>query len=216
MKTRSPLAGLHRLWGQIAELEVEIDEIRARGDLEIRRLSRTKHRQRVLHELYWEYDEIPAVRLAAAFGLHVLELAENAGPLEHETNCLFCGGVFELSIPSRTALSELEGETGPSPKWRCCELCNEKRLAALRELRLKKGQRLTPKHRKAYWCYLQSPQWQAVRQKALKKAKNRCSLCNGKKRLNVHHRTYERIGQERASDVTVLCASCHERHHDAA
>ena len=31
--------------------------------------------------------------------------------------------------------------------------------------------------------------------------------------LEVHHRTYERLGEELASDLTVLCNRCHHVHH---
>jgi replicative DNA helicase len=32
--------------------------------------------------------------------------------------------------------------------------------------------------------------------------------------LEVHHRTYERIGQERSEDLTVLCDVCHGLFHE--
>jgi len=32
--------------------------------------------------------------------------------------------------------------------------------------------------------------------------------------LEVHHRTYERVGAERPADVIALCKACHEKHHD--
>jgi hypothetical protein len=34
--------------------------------------------------------------------------------------------------------------------------------------------------------------------------------------LEVHHRTYERLGDERDEDLEVLCTRCHEQHHIAA
>jgi hypothetical protein len=35
-------------------------------------------------------------------------------------------------------------------------------------------------------------------------------------RLDVHHRTYERVGQEQLRDLIVLCRTCHSRYHDKA
>lgn len=61
-----------------------------------------------------------------------------------------------------------------------------------------------------YTDYLQSPEWRAKREKALRFAGYRCQLCNSPKNLQVHHRTYERLGNERLSDLTVLCADCHD------
>jgi hypothetical protein len=65
-----------------------------------------------------------------------------------------------------------------------------------------------------YSEYLLTEHWKQFRQYALKRANFRCQLCNSGSQLNVHHRTYERIGCEDVSDVIVLCKNCHENHHD--
>lgn len=64
-----------------------------------------------------------------------------------------------------------------------------------------------------YKSYLQSESWQIKREFALEKADHRCQICNNTKRLDVHHRTYERFGNEDLSDLTVLCRNCHELYH---
>lgn len=68
--------------------------------------------------------------------------------------------------------------------------------------------------RMPYRDYLKTEHWQEFRRFALKRAGYRCQLCNAKNcRLDVHHRTYERIGDENPNDVFVLCVPCHERFH---
>lgn len=67
--------------------------------------------------------------------------------------------------------------------------------------------------REQYAEYLKSPEWWERRTAAVKRAAGRCQLCNGASHLNVHHRTYERVGCERPEDLTVLCRQCHERFH---
>ena len=64
-----------------------------------------------------------------------------------------------------------------------------------------------------YSEYLNSDEWQARRVLALKRAAGRCQLCNAAARLQVHHRTYERVGNEMLEDLTVLCDSCHAAFH---
>jgi hypothetical protein len=65
-----------------------------------------------------------------------------------------------------------------------------------------------------YRDYLQTFEWQEVRGVALALAEGRCQVCNREQKpLDVHHRTYERRGMERRSDVTVLCRRCHSTHH---
>lgn len=64
-----------------------------------------------------------------------------------------------------------------------------------------------------YADYLKSPEWAQKRQRALRFAGFRCQLCNSPERLNVHHRTYERLGQELMGDLITLCNDCHSIFH---
>jgi hypothetical protein len=70
--------------------------------------------------------------------------------------------------------------------------------------------------KQGYSEYLESPAWRARRDAAIARAEGRCQLCNSSRRLNVHHRTYERVDNERDGDLTVLCQKCHERFHGIA
>lgn len=65
-----------------------------------------------------------------------------------------------------------------------------------------------------YQAYLQTPEWEAKRLKALRRADHHCELCFADQTLHVHHKTYERRGDERLSDLIVLCDRCHARFHD--
>ena len=62
--------------------------------------------------------------------------------------------------------------------------------------------------------YLKSSHWLMVRMAALAAADYRCALCNSGQRLDVHHKTYERLWQELPADLTVLCRKCHSKYHD--
>jgi hypothetical protein len=69
--------------------------------------------------------------------------------------------------------------------------------------------------REEYRAYLESPEWRVRRQWKLDEARNRCEVCNSSEPpIDVHHRTYERLGRERQSDLVVLCRQCHDRFHD--
>jgi hypothetical protein len=70
--------------------------------------------------------------------------------------------------------------------------------------------------------YLKSSQWQARRERELRRAGRRCEKCGTAATrtakgnwagLNVHHLTYERLGNETPGDLIVLCRSCHEQEH---
>ena len=64
-----------------------------------------------------------------------------------------------------------------------------------------------------YLTYLRSATWRRKRAAALKRAGFRCQVCNGSKRLDVHHRTYARLGNELVDDLEVLCRDCHNERH---
>jgi len=65
-----------------------------------------------------------------------------------------------------------------------------------------------------YDAYLRSADWARRRKAALLAAGHACQLCKSTAHLEVHHNTYERVGRELPSDLIVLCARCHAKHHD--
>lgn len=64
----------------------------------------------------------------------------------------------------------------------------------------------------SYADYLASEEWH-IRAARMKAYTPWCALCPATKDLEVHHRTYARVGRERPSDLVVLCARCHRLHH---
>lgn len=64
-----------------------------------------------------------------------------------------------------------------------------------------------------YEEYLKSPQWRATRLRLFAIRGRKCERCASKYRIEVHHLTYTRIGQERPSDLQILCHACHQKTH---
>lgn len=65
-----------------------------------------------------------------------------------------------------------------------------------------------------YLAYIrESPIWQSKRGHRLKMDNRRCVVCNSPEQLNVHHRTYERLGNELMADLITLCRVCHKLFH---
>lgn len=60
-----------------------------------------------------------------------------------------------------------------------------------------------------YQEYMKSQQWQERRLAKLEHAKFKCEKCGERNGLEVHHKTYERLGHEKSSDLIVLCKACH-------
>jgi 5-methylcytosine-specific restriction endonuclease McrA len=64
--------------------------------------------------------------------------------------------------------------------------------------------------RQKYEAYIRSTRWKNMRKDILR-IRDRCEGCGTKHFLELHHKTYERLGRESPSDLEVLCRSCHER-----
>ena len=63
-----------------------------------------------------------------------------------------------------------------------------------------------------YSKYLASPHWKERRGLRLELDGNRCQDC-GESATEVHHLTYERIGEEELGDLLSLCRVCHRMRH---
>lgn len=64
-----------------------------------------------------------------------------------------------------------------------------------------------------YISYINSGKWRN-KSKRIRKKRGACEHCGSIYRLQVHHLTYERLGNELPSDLLVLCRDCHLVIHD--
>lgn len=60
-----------------------------------------------------------------------------------------------------------------------------------------------------YEQYLLTAWWRRMRNRALQISRYQCSRCQVTRELQVHHKTYDRLGDERDVDLEVLCRGCH-------
>jgi len=72
---------------------------------------------------------------------------------------------------------------------------------------------LTPLEKRlaAKAAHMKSAKWKKLRKAKLDQARGQCEKCGswiGRK--DVHHKTYDRLGNERLGDLIVLCTHCHE------
>lgn len=64
-----------------------------------------------------------------------------------------------------------------------------------------------------YREYLRSPWWMARKAAVMRYRGEQCERCGCRYRLQLHHRTYARLGRELPEDVELLCWICHQREH---
>jgi len=80
--------------------------------------------------------------------------------------------------------------------------------------RLQRLRRIDQLSSMPYPEYLESPEWKSRRLREIERAGSRCELCNSPGPFHVHHRTYERRGNEAPGDLIVLCPPCHQSFHE--
>lgn len=66
----------------------------------------------------------------------------------------------------------------------------------------------------SYKEYLNSKHWITFRYNFFKKVSNQCRMCQCTQGLNLHHKTYKNIGNEKIEDVVGLCFKCHKYIHN--
>jgi 5-methylcytosine-specific restriction endonuclease McrA len=106
-----------------------------------------------------------------------------------------------------------------------CRLClrslrsREERKAREAEWAVRSAQYQAEQERKnrewweRYDKYLASPEWLALRRAVLKRDGHLCQGCLQNAATQVHHLTYERVGDEMLFDLVSVCKACHEKIH---
>lgn len=65
-----------------------------------------------------------------------------------------------------------------------------------------------------YELYLQSPEWRERREQLMETVGASCEFCGNEEHLQVHHLSYEDLGQESLQQLAVLCKWCHADWHE--
>lgn len=176
-------------------------------------------REAIAAHLYWFDERVSATAIKQAFNVvspsHASSKPGKMKVLRYpsiDLTCIQCQQPFQHEVTSRSALKD-----GFRPST--CRECEAKRSENIwhtfHEQEEGHRQRWDELRSMPYYEYLQTPEWQERRKRAMKKAGFRCQVCNAYGvRLNTHHRTYERRGNEFDQDLIVLCADCHQIFHD--
>ncbi len=66
---------------------------------------------------------------------------------------------------------------------------------------------------KTYNRYLLTPAWRVKRAAVLERAANLCEGCRENKATQIHHLTYDHMGNELLFELVAICGDCHRRLH---
>jgi 5-methylcytosine-specific restriction endonuclease McrA len=175
-------------------------------------------RRAIVTLLYWAKDKVfqnTEIISMARMTVDPQLLCRSLLPVYTLANCERCGATVRVTHSSRAKYQGWKS-------WRTvhCPACEQELKAEhraywdeRREAEKATGHQIATLRSMPYSEYLQTDHWKAVRTQALARAHYRCQVCNSTGRLDVHHRTYDRRGQELPEDLIVLCRSCHETFH---
>lgn len=126
--------------------------------------------------------------------------------------CIYCGGSQNRTKPlsfkkfGDVIRTEFCAETYES--WR---KKRRKEQDHLTESRRNYNYLNSPRYK--YYLYLISPEWHAKRELINKRDNNICQKCFVKPSEDVHHLTYENLGNEKLIDLLSICRECHMEIH---
>lgn len=174
--------------------------------------------------LYWTAEEVPV----SSIKLYLLN--DNAEKYEKIKNsslsgivCNRCGRIIKFKsrsdLQNQRQRFNFDKKYGHNSNY-LCESCtkieNMNYQKEREELQKKHLERISDLKSMPYSEYLKTPEWQMVRKQQLKRSGFRCQVCNRNNRiLNVHHRTYDNLGEESYKDLIVLCNECHKLFHES-
>lgn len=65
-----------------------------------------------------------------------------------------------------------------------------------------------------YNAYLRTPEWREKRRWVLERDNHLCTGCRLTDATQVHHLTYEHVGNELLFELTSVCQTCHDKAHE--
>lgn len=163
----------------------------------------------------WREDELTGNCLHESRALRIKKTSN--GGEQYRGQCLKCGH-YTQPIPKSQALKKASGKTikPADDTLRDAWYERHREIHAERHAFLKKIKEI--KNRiwwSRYNAYLQTDAWKTIRQRVMQRACNRCEGCGIARATQVHHLTYDRVGEEMLFDLVAICDDCHAKVHES-
>ena len=181
-----------------------------------------EERSEIAQYLYWIDVGIPKEEIAFnILGISTIEFNKLITASFSDIKCEMC--LEPIIFKSKQAYKDFLKDSKKCYSWSGkCKNCLEMRLETHRiesekqrkEHEIQYQLNLNKLKALPYIEYLQTPHWIKLRDEHLRRSKYRCQICNKNGKLNVHHRTYERRGEEDYKDLVTLCEDCHTLFHN--
>jgi 5-methylcytosine-specific restriction endonuclease McrA len=133
------------------------------------------------------------------------------GPRQLRKQCTDCGRLLAGAVAHAWASTDTPGvdlvalrrwNVAEDGYWRERRIANAEARAALAQER-----------REEYRRYLQSDEWASRRELVLQRADYLCEGCRLDRATEVHHLSYDHLGQEFLWELVAVCRRCHAEWH---
>lgn len=200
---------IERKIGLYYELKDQMKVIKSEIQNEITEAAKDKTNHPAICNLLFSVPDFVKITDMYELGFTVADITKHIG-LEYP--CKKCGEKIIFKFHTKSDVKEYLNKT--LKVYNYCENCR-KDEQSIRDFELEKIKKeLDALKSMSYRDYLNTPHWREMRKRALKSSGYKCQLCNNfDKTLDVHHRTYERRGEEYIKDLIVLCRPCHSKFH---
>ena len=140
------------------------------------------------------------------------ELRVAGGGIQRREQCLVCGARLGNSVKAPADGSSLTPDDESLIKdWEAQRELSHNEIIH-RHIDLQEKERAN--YRVNYREYLRTEKWRKKRSKIMARAAGFCEGCGDREPSEVHHLTYDNVGDEFLFQLVALCGPCHERVHD--
>jgi len=131
------------------------------------------------------------------------------GAKQYVYQCQGCGEAQMQPVARAKAYDLYDGQEPPPFDDTLPRRWDQRKSQSVAEIQSE----FTDKFWTEYSAYLQTPEWAARRRLVLERANGLCEGCRKLPATDVHHLTYEHMGEEFLFELVALCGGCHSRLH---
>ncbi len=155
-----------------------------------------------------EYAKIE-LKFLCKHGVRELRLRTiKGGTQTYVRQCIRCGNTSQ-PVKKEAAQIELNGIAAPEYDNDQENQWNNQKTSAYEAVRA----RFRNKRVDDYGEYLSSDNWTRKREKVIARAQGICEGCGEKSATEVHHISYEHVGNEFLFELVAVCSECHDSIH---
>jgi hypothetical protein len=136
-----------------------------------------------------------------------------AGRVSYWLQCLHCGSLSKGQV-AKASLSDPDAVPDADDTIaQAYQAERDRKIAAIdqKHVRIQKQERAEQRH--WYDQYRKSPRWQTNRRAVMERAQGLCEGCRRRPATEVHHLTYDNVGNEFLWELRAVCSHCHRRCH---